>query len=77
MAYRTTVLRSESPSIIQLILGQQPVDHPGQFPGCQHQHPFMRVVGGVAVFVNVERFKFRVAQTNPVSRFDQVLPQVG
>lgn len=65
MAYRATVLRSESPSAIKLTPGQHPVDHPGRFPGCQHQRPFIRVVGGFAVFADVERFKFRVAHTNP------------
>lgn len=77
MAYRATVLRSESPSIIKLTSGQQPEDHAGQLACRQHQRPLVRVVGGPTVLADVKRFKSRVAHTNPVGRFDQVIPQIG
>ena len=77
MAYRATVLRSESPSIIQLTSGQQPEDHAGQLACRQHQRPLMRVMGSPTVLADVKRFESRVAHTNPVGGFDQVIPQIG
>lgn len=72
-----TTLRTESPSVVEWISGEQPEDHAGQFACCQHQRAFMLVVNGSFELSGVKRVKFRVAHTNPVSRFDQVIPQIG
>ncbi len=77
MAYRAPVLRSESPSIIKLTSGQHSKDHAGQLACCQRQRPLVRVVGDPTVLADVKRFKIRVAHTNTVGRFDQVIPQIG
>lgn len=73
MVFRTTVLRTESSSIVELTLGQQSVDHGGLLPCGEHRRPLVGVVGDVAVSADVERLKLPVARTNPVDRFDQVI----
>ena len=72
-----TTLRTESPSVVEWISGEQPEDHADQFACCQHQRAFMLVVNGSFELSGVKRVKFRVAHTNPASRFDQVIPQIG
>ncbi len=54
MAYGATVLRTESPSIIELTPGQQPVDHAGQLSCRHHERLFVRMMRRVAIFAKVK-----------------------
>ena len=48
-------LRTESPSITEVISDQQPEDHTSQLACCQHLGPLTRVVGvgGLAVLSEI------------------------
>lgn len=78
MVHRLSVplVRHQLPFVVDLASGQHPVDHADQLAWRQDQRPLVCVVPGVTVLLLVKGFEVRVPHTDPLGRFDEVIPQV-